>query len=391
LRARGAVVASDDRAAVTSRDPPQLETQTTEASIAFARAAGCLIVILLAACDNVSWGGADVTVLPPPPRPSGAPEPGIEPGAERLPDGPILFEVEASGSTATIRPVAEIAGDSLLPLRATADVRAYGENFIAEHLRQGSEFVLFREGVRAGTFIVNAATLEEGACGLAPRATGSVELGQAGAGAREFLAIARVNAPAVPRRAPEPLEATRTMRVLAPIYADQALRRRNAQLPGNWERAMADLRVIALGDARNAGFTATFLVGDTLGPGLDDAGHSVFFVAMPAQLSYDTVFVSFRHYPTTGKAAPRVVDFLDWDRDDSPELLLRVYGSRTTWLEAVGRGADGAWRSIFAGRCGPEGPAADSTQVPADTARTAADTMRAPRPNSTPPGSASSR
>ena len=48
-------------------------------------------------------------MLPPPPRPSGAPEPGIEPGAERLPDGPILFHVAASGNVASLQPVAEIA------------------------------------------------------------------------------------------------------------------------------------------------------------------------------------------------------------------------------------------------------------------------------------------
>lgn len=326
----------------------------------------------------------DVTVLPPPPRPSGTPEPGIEPGAERLPEGPILFHVRTADGVTTIEPVAELAGDSLLPLRPTADPRVYGENFIAEHMRQGSEFVLFRDGMRAGTFIANSAALADAPCGPVPRATGTVELGEAGAGASEFLALARVQAPQVPRRAPVALEPTRTMRVLAPIYADQILRRRNAQLPGNWERAMAQLRVISLGDARNAGFAATFLVGDTLGPGLDDAGHSVFFLAMPAQLSYDTVFVSFRAYSETGKAAAQVVDFLDWDRDEWPELLLRVWGSRSTWFEAVGRGEDGTWRTIFSDRCEPEATAADTTRVPPDT-------MAPSSPDSTPPDTASSR
>jgi len=333
--------------------------------IAFARAAGCLIVILLTACDNVSWGGVDVTVLPPPPRPSGAPAPGIEPGVERLPQGPVLFHVTTSGSIGSMVPVAEISGDSLLPLRATADPRVFGENFIAEHMRQGSEFVLFREGVRAGTFLVNGAVLDSSACGPVPRASGSLELGEAGTGVEEFLALERVQAPQIPRRPEQPLEATRTMRVLAPIYADKLLRHRNAQLPGNWERAMAQLMVVGL-STRNPGFTATFLVGDTLGPGLDDSGHSLFFVAMPTQLGYDTVYVSFHSYARTGKSAPEVVDFLDWDRDDWPELLLRVFGSRTTWYEAVGRDADGTWRRIFSDRCEVE-PPPDNARATADT------------------------
>jgi len=333
----------------------------------------------------VSWGGADVTVVPPPPRPSGAPEPGLEPGAERLPEGPNLYHVVTAGASASIVPVAEIVADSLLPLRPATNARTYGENFIAEHLRQGAEFVLFHEGARAGSFIVSGATLENTACGPLPRATGSLELGESATGAVEFLALARVQAPQVPRRAPETLAPTRAMQVLAPIYADQLLRNRHAQLPGNWPRAQAQLRVIGLSDTRDGGFTATFLVGDTLGPGLDDAGHSLFFIAMPAQLGYDTVFVSFRDYPANGKAAPRLVDFLDWDHDDWPELLLRVYGSRTSWYEAVGRGTDGRWRStFFSGRCEPQPAAVDSTQ-------TAADTSTRPAAGAAPPDAARSR
>jgi hypothetical protein len=321
----------------------------------------------------VSWGGVDVTVLPPPPRPSGRPAPGIEPGAERLPEGPVLFHVAASGSVGSMVPVAEISGDSLLPLRAGADPRVYGENFIAEHMRQGGEFVVFREGVRAGTFIVNGATLDSSACGPVPRASGSLELGEAGTGVGEFLALERVQAPQIPRRAAQPLEATRAMRVLAPIYANRLLDNRGAQLPGNWERAMAQLRVIGLTDARNPGFTSTFLVGDTLGPGLDDAGHSLFFVALPSQLGYDTVYVTFHGYPQTGKYAPQVVDFLDWDRDEWPELLLRVFGSRSTWFEAVGRDADGQWRRLFSDRC--------EAAPPPDTTRLTIDTLRAAPPD----------
>jgi len=335
-----------------------------EAVIAFARAAGCLIVILLTACDNVSWGGIDVTVVPPPPRPGGQPAPAVEPGAERLPQGPVLYHVAASGPVGTMVPVGEIDGDSLLPLRAAADPRVYGENFIAEHMRQGAEFVLFRDGIRAGTFIVTGAALDSMACGPVPQATGSLELGETGAGVAEFLALERVQAPQIARRMEQPLEATRAMRVIAPIDADRLLRNRHAQFPADWGRALAQLKVIGLSDTRNPGFTATYLVGDTLGPGLDDAGHSLFFVAIPSQLGYDTVYVSFHEYAATGKAAPKVIDFLDWDRDDWPELLLRVYGSRHSWFEAVGRGADGTWRRIFSDRCEVE-PPPDSTASPA--------------------------
>jgi hypothetical protein len=45
------------------------------------------------------------------------------------------------------------------------------------------------------------------------------------------------------------------------------------------------------------------------------------------------------------------MDYLDWSRDDQPELLLQVYGVNDTWFEAVGRGRDGEWRRIFRDRC----------------------------------------
>jgi hypothetical protein len=60
-----------------------------------------------------------------------------------------------------------------------------------------------------------------------------------------------------------------------------------------------------------------------------------------------------------------MVDFMDWNRDDSPDLLLRVFGTTDTWFEAVSRDADGRWRTVFADRCErPEPVAPDSADAP---------------------------
>jgi hypothetical protein len=323
---------------------------------AVGRACGAigLIVILLAGCDNVNWGGADFAVVPPPP--SAAPETpaGPEPaaGVEPLPQDPILYYVARTATGSFMTPIGMITGDTLAGIRATGDARTYAERFIAEFMRQGTEFTLFTGGRRAGTFIVQTATLPDTpACPLLPTATGQLEL-STGLRATEFLAIARADAANVQQSAAR-TEVPNRLRIVAPILAERMIRVRGAQLPGNWQRALAQLTAFPLPNQPNPGFTATFLVGDTLGPGLNDEGYSLFYIGVPtaSQTGFDTAYVSFRSYPETGKAAPRVIDFLDWNRDGSAEILLQVYGVANTWFEAIGTDPRGGWRRIFQDRC----------------------------------------
>jgi hypothetical protein len=329
--------------------------------------AGALILTVLAGCDNVSWGGADVTVVPPPPRVSGGPLPtALEPGAERLPSGPILYRVTVDDGAGRLHPVGEIAGDSLRVIEPGRNAHGFADAFIAEHLRQGSEFVLFRGGARAGTLVVQSAAAGGGSrCRPLPEARGALELGAGATDLTEFLALARLQAPQVPRRIGEREQPTRTMQVLGPILAERLLRARRAPLPSNWQRAMAQLRPIPVAGAQAPGFTATFLIADTLGPGLTNEGHSLFFVAAPTQFGYDTVFVRYQNYAEGGKQAPRLVDALDWDRSGEVNLLLQVYSVDEAWFEAVGRSAGGVWRRTFSDRCPPALPADDAGGEPA--------------------------
>ncbi|MGH7506197.1 MAG: hypothetical protein ACRELX_11125 [Longimicrobiales bacterium] len=320
-----------------------------------ARAVGALILIALSGCDNVSWGGADVVIVPPPPQTRSPSSPAVEEGepvVERLPEGAILYYAVRTPTGGAMVPVGEIDGDSLRAIRAAGDPEAFAARFIAELMRQGSEFVLFHEGARVGTLVVESAeTLAGGGACALPRATGSLELSTTASAASEFLALSRLNAPEAVRRSGPALVPSRGMQVIAPIIAERLMRRRGASLPGNWQRAMAQLQPFPVFTAQQPGYATTFLVGDTLGPGLDDDGYSIFYVGIPHETSYDTAYVDYRPYPQTGKAAPRVIDFLDWDRDDRVELLLRVYGVSESWFEAVGPDEDGEWSRIFQDDC----------------------------------------
>ena len=328
-----------------------------------------LILPMLPACDNVSWGGVEFAVVPPP-KVSAQPATNGREVEERMPSGPLLYYVVNRSDGAVMVPVGEIAGDSMLPIRARTDARAFAQRLIGEHMRQGSEFTLYHQGSRVGTLVVQSATpAEPNVCPALPHALGALELQPGADSIPEFLAISSQHAPEIRRRAGAEPQIGRTMQVLAPILAEKMIRARHAELPGNWQRAMAQLRPFPIAGATDPGYATTFLVSDTLGHGADNMGYSLFYVGTPAQFSYDTVFVAFTDYPSQGKAAPRIVDYLDWTRDDQPELLLQVYGINDTWFEVVGRKADGSWGRTFRDRCAAGANKVSGTPAP-DAVRT---------------------
>jgi hypothetical protein len=333
------------------------------------------ILVAMAGCDNVNWGGVEVAIVRPPTVSSKPATGAADPVEERLPEGPVLYYVANNTNGPVMVPVGEISGDSMLPIRASNDPRAFADRFIAEHMRQGEEFVLYRDGNRVGTFVVTSASAPaENVCPALPRAQGAMELGAAAVGTSEFLAIPEAYAPEIRRRPGGVPEISRTMQILAPILAEKMIRARRAPLPGNWQRALAQLRPFPIATGTEPAYATTFLVGDTLGRGADNEGYSLFYIGTPAQFSYDTVFVNFHNYAQGGKAAPRVIDFLDWNRDDQPELLLQVYGTKDVWFEAVGKDNQGDWKRIFRDRCeggtpGVPTPAADTT-APRDSTTT---------------------
>jgi hypothetical protein len=338
-----------------------------------------LAALVLAGCDNINWGGVEVAIVPPP-QVNAKPATGRGVGGtdveERLPEGPVLYYVVNAKDGPIMMPVAEISGDTLLPIRARGDAQAFAQRFIASHLRQGSEFVLFRFGSRVGTLVVTAAEPPApNACPALPRARGTTELAAGADQIPEFLAIASPYAPEIRRRAPGALEVARSMQVLGPILAEKMIRARRAPLPGNWQRAMSQLKPIPVSGVADLGYATTFLVGDTLGLGADNEGYSLFYVGVPAGMSYDTVFVQFTNYAEAGKAAPRVVDFLDWNKDDQADLLLQVYGINDIWFETVGKTRSGEWRRTFRDRC--EQGAGSTPSLPAPAADTTTrDTIR---------------
>jgi hypothetical protein len=326
-----------------------------------------LIVTFLAGCDNVNWGGAHFAVVAPPPSERGGAESDGEEQDlvdEQPPTGPVLYYVRALEDQALLVPVAEIAPDSLIHIRADEDAELYSQRFITQNLRQGTELALFRHGERAGTFVLQSAEIPgEDACPRIPRATGILELVAGARDATEFLAIAKTHtAPSGRRRAPATLDADRRIPIQASILAERVLRRRGARLPNDWNRALVQLQTFPAAGTADPAFASTFLLPDSTGRGANPAGYALFLIAQTRpQAGYDTTFVDFIDFATAGRAIPRVIDFLDWSHDGSNGLLIEVNSGQHTWFEALAP-SKGRWRRILQTRCEIPPPPAATTE-----------------------------
>lgn len=314
-----------------------------------------LILTALAACDNVEWGGASVQVItPPPPTPDN--QPGPDPAALAglgLPTGRVLFHVlRRQDGTAQLIPVAELGADSMRTLRRPAGVspEAYEQRFREAVMDVNSSFVLFRRGAEVGTLTVQAPGPAT-SCGV-PTMIGQPSTVAAAAGEQEFIAFRRGLSPDVSGEFAPP-QVDGTMRRYASLIAERLVLQGGLQRPRSWPAAQRDLQAIDMVRGGHSEMAATYLVGDNLGvgPGQED-GWAVFYVAAYEQRAGYTPFYSdVRSYARTGKAAPRLVDALNWNGRDGAEMLIQVYGTREAWYEAVSSDG-GSWQRVWeGGRC----------------------------------------
>lgn len=320
-----------------------------------ARIAALLILTALPGCDNVNWGGADVQVVPPPP-PGGDRE--IAPDAQTfadlgLPSGTVVFHVVRGQGGAQVFPVAEVAGDSLRTLRRPAGVspQAYESRFREAVLEPGAQFALFRRGAPVGTLTLTG-TGPATACGI-PTATGTATTVAAAADVGEFLAFRKGLEPEV-RGEYAPPQVNGSIRTFASIVAERLVLQNGLPRPRSWPGAQRDMQAIEVVQGGNPEMAATYLVGDQLavGPG-EPTGYSIFYVAgYETRSGYTPFYQEVRDYRRTGKAAPRILDYLNWNGTGGVDILVQVYGPNEAWYEAVSQDRGGRWQKVWEGpRC----------------------------------------
>ncbi|MBI4540572.1 MAG: hypothetical protein HY704_13810 [Gemmatimonadetes bacterium] len=315
------------------------------------RVAILVIVTAATGCDNVRWGGVDIRVVPPPARAGAAPDTAAPADSVALPTGPVLYAATLLPGQAVLRPVAELTGDSLRPLKTGPDAAAFAARFVQHEYGPGTEFVLFSHGTRVGTAVAHGTIdADSAACPRIPAVRGVTELAAAGRDGERLLALRKhAIAPPLPGDSPQP-ELDGAMRNAGWQLASTEIASRSAPEPRDWLRARADITPLALDD-RTRAFAATYLYEDalTVGPPIGE-GYSLFFLAENAGSGFAPTYVWFRRYLAGDKAAPRLWDHLDWSGDGRQEIVLEVYGSQNRWFAALARGPSG-WRLVYEDPC----------------------------------------
>lgn len=297
-----------------------------------------LIVTASAACDNVQWGGSDIDIVPPPPAAGNAP---VEPDAQvfadlGMPTGTVLFHLTRDGNNTQLIPVAEVSGDSLRTLRRPAGVspEAYQTRFREAVIPQGAQFEVFRRGAEVGTFVVqDVAGVTP--CGV-PIARGNLTTVAAAADVPQFLAFRSGLAPDT-RGEYSPPQISGPIRTFASLVAERLVLQNGLPRPRSWPGAQRDLQAIEIRQGSNPEMAATYLVGDSLAVGpADPQGYSIFYIAdYDRKRGYTPIYTEVRNYAQGEKAAPQLVDYLNWDRDPEEEILVRVFGPRQSWYEVL--------------------------------------------------------
>lgn len=304
-------------------------------------------------CDNVTWGGVDVELRPPPTSAEGVVEGSdlTEGSAPARVLGPLLLAGVREGSRASLAVVGEIRGDTLAPVpdpRYPED----GER-LAELTAVGSEWILFAEGVRVGRLRTDETGSTDAYCTARVSLTGTVEMVPEASGAERLLALPATHASQLDYGEYQALARDYDQGVATLTIAQDVIPRVGAAWPVEGVlAARQDIQAIRVEGMAGQAVAATFMARDQLSVSPPGQGaYSVFVLGVPTGNGYQEGFSWYRAVDTDGKGAPRYFSHLDWDGDGQGEILLDVFGSNRRWYAALSQ-REGEWVRTFQDACG---------------------------------------
>jgi hypothetical protein len=316
----------------------------------------CVVILIgLPACDNVEWGGMQVSVVPPEPASrSASPDGGAEPPPEPLDLGPILLMVEPWGGSHRALPVAEITPEGYVPLPSSQEVAGFGDRLITQHLPPGAEFLLLGSRGRVGSFLVQGlAATDADYCAGGPMVEGAVELRPGTDPSTAFPALRREAVPwARSEGGPGPPEGELDA-VASDAVATRLLTQLGAPLPPSIPDIRQDLQPISLGGQWPIAMAASFLYDDELAIG-DPSGsaYALFFLAVPDPGGGPprALWYWYQRQDGGSKAWPRLWGLVHREPPAPPDLVLEVFGRESRSVAILGL-REGGWELVFESPC----------------------------------------
>ena len=315
------------------------------------------IVIVATGCDNVEWGGIDVSLRSPSESlVSDSPPDEVEVVEDTVSDGPslgpVLYLGYRDGDQATLVPVAEIRPEGLFPIEGIGSVEA-SRSFVAEHLTPGLEFTLFSDGAQVGSLSAEVFSVDERYCRVRPQLRGHIELTTAAATVRKFLAVPVREGRELGYGPYSPVVQTTDLRNTSLRMALRVIRAVGALLPGDVIDIRQDVQMFRAQPGATPTVVGTFVYADDLVVGPAPPGaYSIFLTADDDDgAGYRRTYVDYRVHSRDGKGAARYFDHLDIDGDGSDEVVLEVMGEGSMWLSTLTR-QGGAWVEQYRDPCG---------------------------------------
>lgn len=312
-----------------------------------------VILTVATGCDNVAWGGIDVSVEAPI-RDSVAAEQEVTAApveeVPATPTGPLLLAGIRDGSTVSLTPIGMLVDGRLTPLPAPTDTVAYRD--VTDQMREGSEWVLFASGVRVGAATATGPTSDPTACGPDLALTALPQLLPDAADTQRFVALPAAEAGSRPYDDYTPLEHNYNQRVASLTLGGAAVSRVGATWPaGGMLEIRRNMQAFRPQDAEWTSIAISFVVADGLNTSAAGPGaYSLFLMAEERPTGFRETFVWYRS-AEEGKAAPRLFQHADWDGDGADEVLLEVFGEgRRGWV-ALERADQDNWEVAYRSPC----------------------------------------
>ena len=313
-----------------------------------------VILTLATGCDNVAWEGLELRLNPPTSSSAISSEQSVitpdladEEQSLEIPKRPILLSGKRTGSTAKLTAVGEVNGNSLTAISN----QGLGSEISLGLITQGSEWVLFSEGVRIGRMIAQEVSIDDSFCTLRPTISGIVELVSEASDVEQLIALPIDVAGS---RSFQPYTAYRhnyNQRVASLALASEVIPSLGAEWPPSILDSRTAIHAFQLpGEPRQA-IAATFLHQDRMITSPPEPGaYSLFVMGDATSGTYEISYMWYRLAESQGKGVPRYLDHIDWNGDGSEEILLEMFGSEDRWFAGLAR-QDGRWIRSFEDSC----------------------------------------